>query len=291
MSRTVLKPRLLVDCACDVGENPLWHPFEKRVYWVDIPRGRLHRHDPATGQNDMFELGAAIGGFTVQSDGALLLFMARGAVMRWQDGRTTPVIDSLPDEHDNRFNDVIADPEGRVFCGTMTAPSHSGRLYRLDRDRTVTQILDGIGTSNGMGFTPDLRQLYYTDTGPRNIYLFDYARATGTLGNQRVFQHIDDGRGRPDGLTVDAEGCVWSARWDGYGLIRYAPDGSELAWFDLPARNVSSLAFGGDDGTDIFITTAGLNNPEANGEHAGALFHMNIGVRGRPEFFSRITVP
>lgn len=291
MPRNIRQPRLLVDCACDVGENPLWHPVEKRIYWVDIPRGRVHRHDPATGRTEAFDHGAAIGGFTIEADGALLLFMAGGAVMRWQAGQTTPVIDGLPDEQDNRFNDVIADPEGRVFCGTMTAPSHAGRLYRLDHDRAITQLLDGIGTSNGMGFTPDLRQLYYTDTRPANIYIFDYDRATGAITNQRLFRHVDDGRGRPDGLTVDSEGCVWSARWGGYGLIRYAPDGSELAWYDLPARNVSSLAFGGDEGTDIFITTAGLNNAEANGEDAGGLFHMNVGVRGRPEFFSRITVP
>ncbi len=285
---TSSKTELICDCVCEVGENPLWHPAEKRVYWVDIPRGRLYRYDPRTGRTETFDHGLAIGGFTLQADGALLLFMARGAVARWRDGVLTSVVDGLPDEADNRFNDVIADPEGRVFCGTMTAPSHAGRLYRLDRDLSISRILDGIGTSNGMGFAPDLKRMYYTDTGPGNIYAFDYERATGALSGQQIFKHVDDGRGRPDGMTVDAEGCVWSARWGGFGLVRYAPDGKELAWYELPARNVSSLAFGGEDYTDIYITTAALQNPAANGEHAGGLFRMHVGVRGCPEFRSRI---
>lgn len=282
-------PRVLVDCACETGENPLWHPDEQRIYWVDIPAGRLYRHDPAAGRTETFELGAPTGGFTLQEDGSLLLFMARGAVRTWRDGRLETLIEELPDEGDNRFNDVIADPEGRVFCGTMTAPSHPGRLYRLDTGARITQLLDGIGTSNGMGFTPDRTRLYYTDTGAHEIYLFDYDRKTGGIANRRIFVSVTErGAGRPDGLTVDAEGCVWSARWDGACLVRYAPDGTERLRIPFPARNVSSITFGGPGYEDLFITTAAGRNPAEAGAHAGALFHLRPGVRGVPEFRSRI---
>ncbi len=281
------RPRVVVDCNCHTGENPMWHPMEKRLYWLDIPAGRIWRYDPATGETDHFDQGCAIGGFTMQPDGALLLFMARGAVKVWREDTLETVIDELPDEVNNRFNDVIADPEGRVYCGTMTTPERPARLYRLDTDGSITQLLDGIGTSNGMGFTRDGRQFYYTDTRAYQIYIFDYDRATGDITNQRTFVKVEDGRGRPDGMTVDGEGCVWGARWDGFGIARYAPDGSEIAWYDIPARNVSSLTFGGEDYADIYITTAAADKPEENGRDAGSLFHMNCGVRGGPEFVSR----
>lgn len=262
--------------------------MEKRIYWLDIPAGRIWRHDPATGLTEHFDQDCAVGGFTIQPDGALLLFMARGAVKTWREDVLETVVEELPDELNNRFNDVIADPEGRVYCGTLTTPERPARLYRLDKDGSVKKLLDGIGTSNGMGFTRDLQCFYYTDTRAHQIYLFDYDRSTGDIVNQRTFARVEDGRGRPDGLTVDDEDCVWSARWDGFGIARYAPDGTEIAWCDLPARNVSSLTFGGEDYTDIYITTAAGDGSEDKGENAGSLFHMNCGVKGVPQFFSRL---
>jgi len=281
-------PDVFIDSHCHTGENPLWDPDEQRLYWVDIPRGIIYQYDPVTGQTETFENQDAIGGATLQPDGSLLLFMARGSIASWHDGTLTPLLDGIPGEEDNRFNDVIADPEGRVFCGTMTAPSHAGRLYRLDTDLSIHPLVEDVGTANGMGFTPDRTGMYFTDTRAYRIDLFDYDRNSGAISNRRPFVSVEDGRGRPDGLTVDAEGCVWSARWDGYGLIRYDQNGREMAWFDLPARNVSSLTFGGPDYEDIYITTAIGNDPSDCGTHGGALFHMNLGIRGVPEFRSSI---
>ncbi len=124
------------DYACHTGENPLWHPDEGCVYWVDIPAGKLFRYYPDSGRHEMCWQGdAAVGGFTIQADGALLLFMARGAVKVWRDGRIVDtVIAEIPDERETRFNDVIADPAGRVICGTMPTTSRPARLYRLDTD-------------------------------------------------------------------------------------------------------------------------------------------------------------
>lgn len=285
-----MKPELIADYECVVGEGPLWHPGEQRLYWTDIPTGRIFRYDPATGAHEQCYAGEVVGGFTIQADGALLLFMARGAIKTWREGKLTTILDEIPDERESRFNDVIADPSGHVFCGTMPTENQLGRLYRLDTDGTLTKLLDGIGCSNGMGFTPDHKQMYYTDSFKHEIYLFDYDQDSGGIANQQVFVQTPEDEGFPDGMTVDAEGYVWSARWDGGCLVRYAPDGSEVLRINFPAKKVSSVTFGGPDYTDMYVTTAGGDDKAQEGSGAGALFRLNLGIQGVPEFPSRVTV-
>jgi len=283
-----MEPELIADYGCVIGEGPLWHPFEKRLYWVDIGKGRMFRFDPASGRHEPFYEGEVVGGFTIQSDGSLLLFMEKGAVKIWRNGEMTAVIEEIADEADSRFNDVIADPAGRVFCGTMSTDNRPGRLYRLDIDGTLKLVLDGIGCSNGMGFTPDLRRMYYTDSLKYEIYLFDYDQDTGSITGQRVFFKNPPEEGLPDGMTVDAEGYIWSARWDGSCLVRLAPDGTEDRRIPFPAKKVSSVTFGGEDYKDIYVTTAGGDRKEENGPGAGALFRIDLGIKGVPEFLSRV---
>lgn len=283
-----MEPELIADYQCHTGEGPLWHPTEQVVYWTDIPAGKLFRYDPATGQHAQVYQGEPVGGFTIQEDGSLLLFMARGAIATWRDGALTSLIPEIPDERESRFNDVFADPAGRVYCGTMPTPYRKGRLYRLDLDRKLTVLLEGIGISNGMGLTLDRKQLYYTDSGAKQIYLFDYDQATGSLSNRRVFVDSNHEEGVPDGMTVDAEGYVWSARWDGWCLMRYAPDGQEVQRIRFPAKKVSSVIFGGPEYTDMYVTTAGGYDKAENGPGAGALYRLRLGIRGLPESPSRI---
>ena len=283
-----MEPELIADYQCVIGEGPLWHPGERRLYWIDIATGRIFRYEPATGRHELCDEGEVVGGFTIQADGALLLFMAKGAVKIWRAGALTTVVDEIPDERASRFNDVIADPAGRVFCGTMTSPEHAGRLYRLDTDARLTKVVDGVGTSNGMGFTPDRKQMYYTDTRKREIYLFDYDRATGAISRQRLFVKVPEGEGGPDGMTVDADGYVWSARWGGSCLVRYTPEGVEERRIAFPAKKVSSVVFGGDDYADMYVTTAGGDHKDTEGAGAGALFRLRLGIRGVAEFPSRI---
>lgn len=283
-----MEPELIADYGCVTGEGCLWHPVERKLYWVDIPQGRMFRYDPSSGCHEQCHEGDVIGGFTIQTDGALLLFMAKGAVKTWRDGEMATVIDELPDERDNRFNDVIADPVGRVFCGTMSTNDRAGRLYRLGTDGTITVVLEGVGTSNGMGFTPDRRGMYHTDTRTHEIYLFDYDEASSAISDKRVFARAPDGEGRPDGMTVDAEGYVWSARWEGSRVVRYDPSGQEVMRIDFPAKKVSCVTFGGDDYRDLYFTTAGGDNKEENGPGAGGLYRLRTGIRGVPEFHSII---
>jgi D-xylono/L-arabinono-1,4-lactonase len=285
-----MEPRLIADYACTTGENPLWHPLERRLYWTDIPTGRMFRYDPGAGKHEQFYQGDIVAGFTFQADGALLLFMERGAVRLWRDGSITTLIDGIPGEEDGRFNDVIADPEGRVYCGTES-PNRPGSLYRLDRDGKIKRMLGGVGISNGIAFSIDRKQMYYTDSLKREIYLFDYDRASGDLSNQRVFLRLPESDGLPDGITVDAEGHLWVALWDGGALLRFGPDAVEELRIPFPVRKVTSLTFCGPDNTDIYVTTAGGNKRPAEGALAGALFHLNLGIKGLPEFVSRIAVP
>jgi D-xylonolactonase len=287
-----MEPELVVNYECECGENPLWHPLEKRLYWVDIIKGRIFRFDPLSGKHEMCYEDVPVGGFTIQKDGALLLFRTKGEVVLLHDGKITNVIKEIPEEREHRFNDVIADPNGRVFCGTYSEERKPGRLYRLDTDGSITKILDNVGCSNGMGFTLDRKQMYFTDSRPaKTIYIFDYDRKTGVISHQRVFVKIPAAEeGVPDGMTVDAAGYIWSAMWDGWVLKRYTPQGKKERSIRFPAKKVSSITFGGEDLNDIYVTTAGGGDKAENGPGAGALFRLRLGIKGMPEFLSRVQV-
>ncbi len=281
-------PELMADYRCETGEGPLWHPMERQVYWSDIPRGRIFRLNPFSRRHEQIYEGRIVGGYTIQSDGSLLLFMDRGSVAVWRDGKLEYLVNEMEDETDNRFNDVAADPAGRVFCGTMPTDTRSATLYRMDTDGSVTTVLEGVGLSNGIGFSPDQKQMYYTDSLARKIYIFDYDINSGDITNQHVFVETPDDGSIPDGMTVDAEGYVWGARWDGSSLYRYNPDGEQVVQIQFPAKKVSSVIFGGVDLTDMYVTTAGGGNKAEEGPGAGGLFRVNVGIQGKPEFLSRV---
>lgn len=283
-------PHLIADYSCHCGENPLWNAIDNHLYWCDIPNGCIYRYDPATHRHERCYQSGVIGGFTIEADGSLLLFMGGGEIRRWQNGSATTILNGIPREKKSRFNDVLADPLGRVFCGTMATPTQLGCLYRLDLDGSLTVMLEGIQCSNGIALSLDHRQMYYADSLAREIYIFDYEVQSGSLQNQRVFVRTEEKDGLPDGITIDAEDHLWSAQWDGNCLIRYRPDGTEERRIQFSTKKVSSLTFAGTDCSDMYVTTAGGDAPAENGELAGALFRLNLGIRGVPEFHSRITM-
>jgi sugar lactone lactonase YvrE len=285
-----MEPEIVVDYELKIGECPLWNSEEQMVYWEDIHTGKIFRFDPASGVHETVYEGDVVGGFTIEEDGALLLFMENGSVKVFRDGSLTTVVEEIPEERGTRFNDVIADPEGRVFCGTMPGKDHPASVYRLDRDGSITKVIEGVGLSNGMGFTPDLEKMYHTDSPKRTIYLYEYDRGSGTLGGRSVFVRTPEGEGVPDGLTVDTEGCVWSARWDGGCIVRYSAGGEEMLRITFPVKKVSSLTWGGRDYADLYVTTAGGDNRNEEGREAGALFRVRTAIRGVGEFRSRVTL-
>lgn len=284
-----MKIELIADYHCIVGESPIWSPIEELLYWCDIPTGRIFYYNPTTDKHGEYYKGEVTGGITIQSDGALLLFTIDGKVKLLRQNKLKTIIDGLPDEQTSRFNDIIADPKGRVFCGTMPNAQHLGRLYRLDTDGSFNKLLDGIGCSNGLGFSLDKKQMYYTDSPTRKIYVFNYDEDTGSIKNQNVFIHTSN-EGFPDGMTIDAEGYIWSAFWDGGHIIRYSPDGEIDRQIDLPFKKPTSIAFGGKNFTDLYITSALGGNREIEGQHAGGLFRLRLGIQGMPEFLSKIGV-
>lgn len=284
-----MKPQITVDTKCRLGEGPLWHPLENNIYWLDILEGIIYRYDPQTSLLDEIYDGDITGGFTFQEDGSLLLFMEKGCIKLYKDGKLTTLIDEIPELKDTRFNDVIADPAGRVFCGTMPDSNGEAYLYRLDTDGSIKQILDGVGLSNGMAFTLDKKQMYYTDSGKNEIYLFDYNIADGSLSNKRLFLKVEEEEGIvADGLTMDSEGYVWSARWNGGCVKRFTPEGKLNLTIDFPARKITSLTFGGKYLSEIYITSAAGDQRPEEGDKAGALFTVNVGIKGLPEYFSKI---
>jgi D-xylono/L-arabinono-1,4-lactonase len=279
---------VLADYACHTGEGPIYCEIRNEVYWTDIPGERLFALNLETQKHRQIYSGRPVGGFTLQADGCLLLFRDKGNIVVWNDGEETTIRESIVQEEDSRFNDVLAAPDGRVFCGTMSSSAGPGRLYRLDVNGELELLLEGIGCSNGMGFSPDLSRFYYVDSTAREVYRFSYNRDSGSISGQEVLIRCNEADGWPDGMTVDAVGCLWIAFWDGNALRQYSPNGELVSEWMFPIRKVSCVTFGGPSYDQLFVTTAGGHQKETEGPHAGALLRVQTVAKGRPEFRSNV---
>lgn len=256
---------VLYDTHCKLGEGVLVSPLDGSVHWVDIERGQVFR------DGEVIREGPVVGGFTIQQDGSLLLFGPEGRISHWSPEGERVLVETLPEVGGSRFNDVIARPDGSVVAGSL-----NGFLFVVDVRGTVTKVGEGYGQPNGMAYTAD--GLYFTDTHAATVYLFE----AGSLTSRRVAFKTDAEPGFSDGLTADAEGFLWSARWGGSCLIRYAPDGRVDRQVDLPAENVTSASFGGQE---LYVSTASEDRlPPPN----GALFRLALDVGGVPDYLSSV---
>ncbi len=271
---------------CFTGENPLWDERRQLLYWADIPNGRLFQYDPASNEHQKRHEGGVIGGFTFQESGKLLLFRDVDVAEFDPDSGQVEVVLQYTDDSMERFNDVIADPEGRVFAGTIGKTKDSGGLYRVDLDGTFTKLFAGSGCSNGMVFNAELNRFWWTCSSTKKIFQFDYDRATGELSNRSVFLDLSNEKGIPDGLTIDIEGNFWSAVWEGAQLRRFSPEGTRLEGPSLPVPKITSAIFGGPELQDLYVTSASCEE-NSTGED-GTLYRIKTSTRGRPEFRSRI---
>lgn len=286
MTMSTPTPEILSNQHCQLGENPLWDPERRRFYWEDIMGGAVWQLDWATQAATRIYHGPTVGGFTLEADGALLLFREKDVVRRAEDGSLRSV-HAFNEPGNVRFNDVIADPRGRIFAGTMGTTSTSGGLYRFDPDGRMRRVITGTGVSNGMAFTADRRRFFWTCSTRKQIWLYDYDEATGEIANGRVWYQADDEEGVPDGLTIDTEDNIWSTRWDGFRIRQHAAgDGHVLREFSFPVAKVSSVTFGGEDLSTMLLTSAG---GDGRASLDGACFTLKVpGVRGRAEFRSRL---
>jgi D-xylonolactonase len=278
-------PELVASYGCLVGENPRWHQGERRLYWLDIDSGRLFRLDPATGEHECFYRGPVVGGFTFQADGSLLLFEA-DRIVSLDRNLSRRVLKEGIDPDMTRFNDCIADPEGRVFVGTIGRTAASGGLYRVDRDLQIRCLWKGTGCSNGMAFTGDLRHCYWTCSTTRTIDRSEYDRETGTLTGRTRFYRASPDEGAPDGLTIDRSDHLWSARWGGSAVLEIDGAGQVVGKLELPVERVSAATFGGTELDTLYVTTAGGSEESPGAD--GALYRVRLETRGRAEHRSQI---
>jgi sugar lactone lactonase YvrE len=287
------------DVTAALGEGPYWVPEDDCLLWVDIEGARLHRtYFPAkeTVTDSPGPVSAAFpavgGGILIAGGAALtLLFPAeRGGQWVARTIADTPARDGI------RFNDAGVDPAGRVWVGSMhmTEAEPLGELYRLDPGGRLNPVVKNVTVSNGLGWSPDGSRLYYADSPLGRVDVFDYDPATGEAFARRTFADLSAAEGVPDGLTVDADGCVWVAMWGGSALRRFTPDGEPDAVLPVPVSQPTSCAFGGPDLADLYITSArvGLTEDQLAAQPlAGRLLHVRPGPVGLPSTTAKAAIP
>jgi len=276
----ILEPSPVSVPASELGEGPCWNQADNSLYWLDIPAGRVHRLDGA-GAHSCWDVGMPAGAVVARAGGGLVVAAGNGFLaLDPATGAVTPLA-SAPGEPDTRMNDGACDRAGRFYAGTMANDESPGKgsLYRLDPDHRVTELFTGLGISNGIGWSPDDRLMYYIDSYAYRVDVLGYDPVTGAMGDRRPFVSLGSGDIVPDGLAVDSEGGVWVAVWGGSVIQRYSADGSLTGVVRLPAANVTSCAFGGPELDQLYVTTAA-----GPGSSAGALFTCPAGVTGLPAY-------
>jgi len=292
--------KVIADYGDLCGEGPLWDFRTHQLYWTDITGRRFYCLDWATQQHRIVKEGFEVCGFAFNSPGGFVVTNSTGVWLWEGDGKPQLVADQAEGSK-CQLNDCIADPAGRLLTASYfynpTEQYPLGDLISVDTDGRARILDQGFHLSNGLGFSPDGQTLYFTDSVARIIYAYDYDVASGTPSNRRIFVSVPHTSGLPDGLTVDADGFVWSAEWYGSCLVRYDPDGKVERKIETPAKQTSSLAFGGPDLTEIFVTSAGKSEPMPvmppgydphTGNFGGPLYHINLGIRGKKEFLANI---
>jgi sugar lactone lactonase YvrE len=283
---------LVLDARAELAEGPLWDAGRHVLWWVDINAGCVHRFDPATGSDSGIEIGRSVGCLALREDDALVVAAADAVLILDPEAGGTRILATFaPEAVATRCNDGRCDPRGRFWIDRM-AIDHAvggGSLVRLDGSGLDTK-LRGLTIPNGLDWSADGSRLYFVDSATRTVFAFDFEMATGAIGDRRPFALVDASLrlppwSVPDGLAVDAEDCVWVAVWGGGCVLRFAPDGALLGRIDVPVARVSNCAFGGDDLTELFVTTAREvatpDDPPAE-PAAGGIYRARPGVRGRP---------
>jgi sugar lactone lactonase YvrE len=278
-----------LDAKASLAECPVWSAEEQALYWVDINAPSLNRFDPARKTNTAWPMPQAIGSFALRARGGFVVALRDGIWFADARGALERKIAPAPyDPAQCRFNDGRADPQGRFWVGTMNEKrdANSAQLYRLSSDLALSPMLDDMMISNGLGFSPDGRTMYHSDTPAQTVRAYDFDGAQGTLSNGRVFAHFDGDGERPDGAAVDSEGCYWSAFYRGGKLVRLSPQCKRLAEYPLPAMCPTMCAFGGEDLRTLYVTTARQQREAAELERlpeSGGIFAMRVNVAGLPE--------
>jgi D-xylonolactonase len=310
-----MKPASIETVASDgnlCGEGPLWDFGRRLLLWVDLSSSLVFEYSPATGEKHVIQRGLMVAGIALDCTGDLV-FAGAGGLHLWSAPERWRTLVAQHDGEPLAFNDLIAAPRGRIFAGTVYwgpgGMEKRGKLYSIEgagatgSGVVVRVVEEGLELANGLGLSPDDSTLYLTDSAARRVYAYDHDAGSGELHNRRVFVAVPRDEGIPDGLTVDAEGFVWSAQWYGGQVVRYDPDGTVERRIALPVLQISSLAFGGDDLGDLYVTTATEAWPSAlaprsydpaAANQGGSLYRVRFAsgdrerIRGRREHLAEL---
>jgi len=281
---------LLTNIPATLGESPVWDSNNHLLYWVDIIGRRVHFQGLEGAEQGVWQLSQLIGSLALRKNDGLILALQDGIYLTDCVGgelrRVSDVESNLPN---NRFNDGKCDSSGRFWVGSMDMIAEAegrevgpvGALYTLSGDMRVTRKLAGVRISNGLGWNSEDTIFYYIDTPTRRVMAFNYCSATGEIGNGREAVVFTETRGWPDGLAVDEAGMLWVAEWNGGCVGRWNPNNGQLLQeVKIPAPKVTSVAFGGENLDELFVTTAAIGENKEIFPHAGALFRFKPGVKG-----------
>ena len=278
-----------------VGECPLWNRAEACLYWVDIDGFAIHRLDPASGAHRSWTTDCEPTALGLHAGGGLVVALRSGfARFDTDSGAFTPIAPAPYDTGKVRFNDGRVDPAGRFWVGTLYEPrtEAAAEMYCLERGQVRQAWSGGMTVSNGLGFSPDHKWMYHSDTTSHRIDRYPFDAATGALGEAQPFQRFATDKkvpgygGRPDGAAVDSEGAYWSAMFEGGRLLRFSSGGELLREVTLPVRCPTMMAFGGADLRTLYITSASHNR--SAGERAqypltGCVLSLRVDVPGLAE--------
>jgi L-arabinonolactonase len=285
-----------IECVVDsrslLGESTYWDHKERVLWWIDIWGPTIHRYDPATGKDDQWTAPEYLGALSVREKGGLVVSMASG--FHFFDpgtGKLDPIADPDADLEDTRFNDGKTDRQGRFWSGTMfeapgKPPKKNGALWRLDPDLSVHKIVDGVGCSNGLAWSPDSRTMYFTDSHTHLVWAFDFDPASGEVDNRRVFIDLTAEDYIVDGATVDSAGTYWLTVPFKGKVLAYDPAGKRVRTIAMPVDLPTCCEFGGADLDTLYVTSATLRRDPAalkGQNNPGGLFAIRgLGAKGLP---------
>ncbi len=286
-----MKAELILDAKATVGEGPVWDHRQGVLYWVDIMQGHLHIYDPHADSKTTHEIGQYVGAAVPRQEGGLVMALHHGFAFYNDATQSLEMLkDPEADLPGNRFNDGKCDPAGRFWAGTMEIEEKNptGSLYCLNPDLSIEKKLSNLNISNGMAWSGDHAKMYFIDTLTFKVQCFAYELTTGEIAYERDVVKIDNEKlGFPDGMTIDAEGNLWVAMYDGGKVCCFDPaTGELLEQIEVPAKKSSSCAFGGENLDTLYITSIARDTDETDPQ-AGGLFAVQPGVKGvQADFFA-----
>jgi sugar lactone lactonase YvrE len=279
--------KVVLDEYAKLGEGALWDVVYNRLLWVDIEAGIVNIYDPEKDVNRTVAIGQKVGTVVPIDEDSLVVALVDGIyTLDLTTDNLTHKVSPEDTSLSNRYNDGKCDPAGRFWVGTISGNKGNGGLYRVDPDFSAKKMIDSVRISNGIVWSRDKTKMYYIDTPTQQVKSYDFNNETGEITNPQVAIQIPDSLGHPDGSTLDAEGKLWIGMWGGSAVTRWDPEtGEYLEKIDVPAKNVTSVAFGGPNLDIMFITSASVGMNDEDREkypQAGSVFAVKPGVKGIP---------